>query len=158
MTQTFRPAFGFDFGDFYRRDGLARLDAAFVDFLKARDVALHDRLMAARAAPEEIAGKAESELILALAPILEDFVAELFGIVREMDALKRCQDTLAPLYSVKRLFVQRRAAKKFTPEQAAAFDGDFERNPLMLAVLDSGPSAYTHFRHERESPLLAGTI
>jgi len=30
---------------------------------------------------------------------------------------------LAPLYTVKRLFVQRRAAKKYGPEQAATFDG-----------------------------------
>ena len=32
-------------------------------------------------------------------------------------------DALAPLYSVKRLFVQRRAVKGVTPEQAAAIDG-----------------------------------
>ena len=36
----------------------------------------------------------------------------------------------APLYSVKRLFVQRRAAKKFNPEQAAAFDGPALRREL----------------------------
>jgi NADPH-dependent glutamate synthase beta subunit-like oxidoreductase/NAD(P)H-flavin reductase len=129
VTQTVL-GFGFDFGDLYRRDGLARLDAAFVAQLKARDGALHDRLMAARAEPEALAGKPESELIVALAPALEDFVGELFGIAPEIDALRHRSGELAPLYSVKRLFVQRRATKKITAEQAAALDGDALRAEL----------------------------
>ncbi len=36
----------------------------------------------------------------------------------------RRHDALAPLYTVKRLFVQRRAAKKYPPEQAATFNTD----------------------------------
>ena len=116
-------AFGLRFEDLYQRDGLVRLDAAFVDALKARDGDLHGRLMAARAAPEQVAGKAESELIVALAPVLEEFIGDLFGIAREVDALRSRHDALAPLYTVKRLFVQRRAAKKYGPSEAAGFDG-----------------------------------
>jgi NADPH-dependent glutamate synthase beta subunit-like oxidoreductase/NAD(P)H-flavin reductase len=121
---------GIEFSDLYPRGGLARLDAHFVSFLKARDASLHDRLMAARAQPEQTAGKTESELILALAPELENFIAELFGIERELDELRHRHHELAPLYSVKRLFVQRRAAKKVTPEQAAALDADALRSEL----------------------------
>ena len=47
-----------------------------------------------------------------------------------MSELKRRHDALAPLYGVKRLFVQRRAAKKYSPEQAAAFDGPALRREL----------------------------
>ena len=101
-----------------------RLDARFLAFLADRDPALHGRLMAARAAPDDIAGKLESELILALAPELEDFIGELFGVASEIADLRRCRDALAPLYTVKRLFVQRRAAKKYPPEQAATFNTD----------------------------------
>ena len=122
--------FGAEFSDLYSRSGLERLDADFVEFLKARDIALHGRLMAARAQPEDIAGKEESELILALAPMLEDFIVELFQIGHEADKLKHRHAELSPLYSVKRLFVQRRAAKKFSPEQAAAFDGGAMRKQL----------------------------
>src|SRR5262249_37663725 len=99
-------------------------DGQFVAFLKGRNVALHDRLMAARAALEPLAGKPESELIIELAPELEDFVAELFGIADQVGAFKSRHAALAPLYSVKRLFVQRRAAKKYSAVEAATFNAD----------------------------------
>ena len=124
MLASLLPAFGFHFPDFYDREGLVRLDACFLDFLAERDAALHGRLLAARAAPDGIAGKPESELILALAPELEDFLGELFGIAGELAEMRRRHDVLAPLYSVKRLFVQRRAAKKYPPDVAATFNTD----------------------------------
>ncbi len=80
MTERLALGFGLQFDDLYRRDGLVRLDGCFVDALKAQNVELHNRLMAARAAPDGVAGKDESDLIVALAPALEDFIAELFGI------------------------------------------------------------------------------
>jgi NADPH-dependent glutamate synthase beta subunit-like oxidoreductase/NAD(P)H-flavin reductase len=130
MTERLALGFGLQFDDLYRRDGLVRLDGCFVDALKAQNVELHNRLMAARAAPDGVAGKDESDLIVALAPALEDFIAELFGIAAQMRELKRRHDALAPLYGVKRLFVQRRAAKKYSPEQAVAFDGPALRREL----------------------------
>ena len=124
---------GFDlrFEDLYHCEGLARLDRRFVDFLAMRNPDLHVRLLAARAAPDATADKAESDLIVELAPELEDFLGELFGIAAELDALAARHRTLDPLYSVKRLFVQRRAAKKHGPEQAAVFDG-----PALAAALE----------------------
>jgi NADPH-dependent glutamate synthase beta subunit-like oxidoreductase/NAD(P)H-flavin reductase len=130
MTERLALGFGLRFDDLYRRDGLVRLDGCFVDALKAQNVELHNRLMAARAAPDGVAGKDESDLIVALSPALEDFIAELFGIAAQMSELKRRHDALAPLYGVKRLFVQRRAAKKYPPEQAATFDGPALRREL----------------------------
>ncbi len=130
MTEAPALGFGLRFEDLYRREGLARVDGAFVDVLKMRTTDLHNRLMAARAQPDQVAGKAESELIVALAPALDEFIGELFGIAREIDDLKRAHDRLAPLYSVKRLFVQRRAAKKFSPEQATSLDGPALRREL----------------------------
>src|SRR6266545_2642527 len=123
---------GFDlrFEDLYRREGLVRLDGCFVDFLKRRNTELHNRLMAARAAPEQIASKAYSDLIVELAVELEDFIACLFPITREVEALRACHTALAPLYTVKRQFVQRRAAKKYGPDQAAMFDGQALREQL----------------------------
>jgi NADPH-dependent glutamate synthase beta subunit-like oxidoreductase/NAD(P)H-flavin reductase len=116
-------AHGLAFEDLYRRDGLARLDRHFLEFLGTADAALRDRLTAARAAPDALAPKDESALILALAPHLERFVAQLFGIADEALALARRHDESAPIYSVKRQFVQRRAATKIKPEEAGALDG-----------------------------------
>src|SRR5260221_8065481 len=114
--------FGLGFEDLYHRDGLVRLDAAFVDHLKGGDVALHNRLMAGRTDPDAVADKDESQLIIDLAPHLEDFVAKLFGIGPAVAALRARHDRLAPLYTVKRLFVQRRAAKAHKADEAAGFD------------------------------------
>ena len=130
MTEDLTLGFDLRFEDLYSRDGLVRLDRCFVDVLKVRDADLYNRLMAARAAPDQVAGKAESDLIVELAPALEDFIAELFGIASEARVLEARHQALAPLYTVKRLFVQRRAAKKYSPEQAAAFDGQALRAEL----------------------------
>ena len=111
------------FEDLYRRDGLIRLDAAFVRHVSEADIELHNRLMAARRAPAGLDRAAEAELLLDLAPHLEDFIGTLFGIGAEIRDLQARHDALAPLYSVKRLFVQRRAVKGVTPEAAAALDG-----------------------------------
>jgi hypothetical protein len=63
-------SFGLDFADLHQREGLARLDAQFLHFIAASDPALREALLAARAAPEALAPKAESELLIALAPQL----------------------------------------------------------------------------------------
>src|SRR5438477_11782199 len=114
---------GLTFADLYQRDGLIRLDRAFVAHLAAADVTLHDRLMAARAAPEGLDRKGESDLLVDLAPHLEDFIGELFGIAAEVRALQAEHDRLAPLYSAKRLFVQRRAVKEIKEADAAQLNG-----------------------------------
>ncbi|HET7365427.1 MAG TPA: hypothetical protein VFJ70_17805, partial [Burkholderiales bacterium] len=58
--------FGISFADLYERDGLIKLDAAFLAFLGEGDRAAADRLSAARANPP--AGLAESQLLIARAP------------------------------------------------------------------------------------------
>jgi NADPH-dependent glutamate synthase beta subunit-like oxidoreductase/NAD(P)H-flavin reductase len=118
-----RLAYGFEFPDLYHREGLVRLDARFGEFLAAADPALAERLRAARERAGDLAARDESALILALAPHLERFLAQLFGIAEELLALTRRHDEAAPIHSVKRQFVQRRAASKIKPDDAAAFDG-----------------------------------
>ena len=104
------------FEDLYSRAGLLKLDAAFLDYVAEGDAALAGRLRAARRDPP--ARKDESELLVALAPQLEDFLAQLFGIEAEAQALAARHHELAPLWSVKRLFVQRRALHKVKTEDA----------------------------------------
>ena len=115
--------FGLGFNDLYDHAGLARLDLAFLEHLSAADPDLATRLLAARAAPDALEARVESVLLTDLAPHLEDLIATLFGIGAELAELAARHGALATLYTCKRLFVQRRAAKAFKPEQAAAFDG-----------------------------------
>jgi NADPH-dependent glutamate synthase beta subunit-like oxidoreductase/NAD(P)H-flavin reductase len=114
---TLQLRFGLAFEDLYAREGLLRLDGAFLQFLAEADRGLRARLDAARAAPPT--GKGESELLIALSPHVEDFLVRLFGIESEAQALAARHHELAPLYAVKRLFVQRRALHKVKPEDAA---------------------------------------
>ncbi len=124
MIETLQLADGFAFTDLYARDGLVRLDGRFCSHLKDTDAALFNRLMAARAEPDKLEAKDESQLVIDLAPHLEDFTSDLFGIRDEARALAARHDALAPLYEVKRLFVQRRAVKEIKPEDAASLDGE----------------------------------
>jgi hypothetical protein len=112
--------FGIHFNDLYERAGLARVDAAFRGFLAEADAALAERLSSARTRPPQ--AKEESDLLIALAPHVEDFLARLFGIEAEARALAARHNELAPLYSVKRLFVQRRALHKVKPDEVAKVD------------------------------------
>ncbi|MGE3784923.1 MAG: FAD-dependent oxidoreductase, partial [Alphaproteobacteria bacterium] len=130
---------GLAFSDLYEREGLIRLDRAFVAHLAAGDAALHDRLMAARADPDSLDRKAESDLLVDLAPEVEDFIGELFGIAPEIRDLQARHNELAPLYTVKRLFVQRRAVKEIKEADAAHLNG--VRLGDELATLIGGPSA-----------------
>ena len=90
------------------------------------------RLGAARENAASLEGKASSELIIALAPYLDDFIGELFGISSELRELQAKHHELAPLYSVKRRFVQRKALTGQTPEKAMAIDG-----PKVAAELEA---------------------
>lgn len=116
-------AHGLSFQDLYARDGLARLDAAFVAWLQGVNVEAHARLMAARAASDALPAKEESNLLIDLARPFEDFVAALFGVSDEASALRARHVALAPLYDCKRLFVQRYVTRAIKPDVAATLDG-----------------------------------
>ncbi len=124
--------FGLLFDDLYTREGLARLDAIFLDQLKSTDASLRARLLQARSDPSSIPGKDASALIIELAPHVEDFLGELFAITPEIEALGARHNALAPLLAFKRKFIQKRAISGVTKDQAAAIDG-----PALACDLES---------------------
>ena len=121
---------GFTFEDLATRDGLLRLDRAFVERLAAGDAALHVRLLAARADPDALSAIEEGELIVALGPALDEFVADLFGIVAETATLAAETRALDPVHACKRLFIQRQAVKKYP--DPSGFDG-----PALRAAIEA---------------------
>src|SRR6202142_1366732 len=116
-------AFGFTFQDLYSRDGLTRLDAAFCHSLGSADTALRQHLIEARKLPEALSRRQQSELMIAIAPHLEDFIGELFGITGEVRALQARHEALAPIYTLKRKFIQKKAMSGVPPEKPAAING-----------------------------------
>lgn len=111
-------AFNIDFPELYTREGLLKLDAAFLTELKRADLEIHDKLLESRTSLEE-----SSDFLMSLAPYVEDFIGELFGVTPFIRVLAAQHNELAPLYACKRLFVQRRAIKAYNAEQTKEFDG-----------------------------------
>jgi NADPH-dependent glutamate synthase beta subunit-like oxidoreductase/NAD(P)H-flavin reductase len=136
MSQQLSLAHGITFTDLYSVEGAARIDARFLEHLLATDAPLAARLAAARSAPSSLDRKAESELLIAVAPHVEDFLAALFGIVDDVQALQARHHELAPLFAVKRQFVQRKAMNAHKADEAAAFDG-----PALRATLEAAMGA-----------------
>jgi len=134
MSPSLSLADGLTFADLYSLDGARRIDALFVGHLQASDSALAERFASGRAAPDALDRKAESELLIAVAPHVEDFVAHLFGIAPEVQALEARHHELAPLFAVKRQFVQRKAMNTYKADVAAAFDGPALRDALESAM------------------------
>jgi NADPH-dependent glutamate synthase beta subunit-like oxidoreductase/NAD(P)H-flavin reductase len=130
--------------ELYSTSGMKNLDARFLETL---DAELKSRLLAARATPP--AGKPESELILALAPYVEIFIAKTFGIEQELAESARAQEKLAPVFKCKRLFVQRRAAKAFKAEEVRTW----REEDLGFRIQDSGEEFEIAFS-EATLPLL----
>ncbi|HEV7929701.1 MAG TPA: FAD-dependent oxidoreductase, partial [Nitrosospira sp.] len=125
VTNLIPPALGFgmDFADLYRREGLVKLDQAFLEFLREGEEGLRLRLDHARAQPDSLDRKEEAALLIEIGPWMEDFIAKLFGIAKEVGILAARHHELAPLYSCKRQFVQRRAMNKVSEAEVAQVDG-----------------------------------
>ena len=121
-TETSTFAYGFSIADLYERDGLRRLDEIFLKELGTADPSLLQELVQARARAADISRHGASDLAIRVAPKLESFIANLFGVDRELQLLQQRHSELELLFRVKREFVQRQAAKKTKPQEAAQLD------------------------------------
>ena len=156
--------FGLTFEDLYQRDGLLKVDVAFLEELREAAPGLHERLIEARRTPPAAHTKSGSELMLALAPYLDDFIGRLFGIEKELLELQTRHSELAPLYAVKRRFVQRRAITGYTPERAAEIDGlavaaeleTLMQEPLTELGFARHVARWLEAEKEHEGPLYLG--
>ena len=138
---------GVAFADLYLAAGASKVDLLFIAHLEAADAALASRLATARADPDALARKDESSLLIALGPHVEDFLGSLFGIEGEVATLEAKHHELAPLYAVKRQFVQRKAMNTYKADAVAAFDGIALRRELEHAL---GGSYRARLRRSRD--------
>lgn len=122
--------FGMDFENLYSRTGLLKLDQAFLNFLQESDPDLFVRFGHARSHKDGLDAQEESNLLIEIAPWLDDFISKLFCIETEVQVLSTRHHELAPLYSCKRQFVQRRAMNKVSDEEISAVDGIALRKQL----------------------------
>ena len=108
----------------YSREGLLRLDAYFLHWLDAQDPRLAEQLVSARTgALATVERKAESELWLALAPRVDEFLSGIFAIDAYTARLRGRQRELDVVFEARRKFVQRYALKRAKPEDVAKTNG-----------------------------------
>ncbi|WP_374693390.1 FAD-dependent oxidoreductase [Acidithiobacillus sp. AMEEHan] len=110
----------FAFSNYLQAETTQALDAAFLDALRQRDANLAQRLLDHRAGRTAQDGQERSELLLALAPHLENFLVEFFAIADANQALQskiRDQDVVMDF---KKQFVLRRG-RRFRGEFSASF-------------------------------------
>lgn len=117
MTQQFALAFNLSFTDLYTHGGLVKLDQAFQYHLNIIDPELCQTYLEARTQGQE-----NSDLLLQLAPHVEDFIGQLFNIGDDIKILQNKHHQLAFISQVKRLFVQRLAIRKYSPDVATTFN------------------------------------
>lgn len=100
----------FHFSELFTTDGLARLDASFLKFLKGADKVLQAKLLHYREGaflkPEEI-----SELIIRCGSILEAFIADLFSIEEAVGRLQAMTLKENPIFAFKKFYVLRQARR-----------------------------------------------
>lgn len=105
--------FGLTFADLHDLDGLKKLDKIFQNFLAEHGIIMPNQR------EELIAGRDYSEFLINIAPIFDDFLAELFNIKQEVTNLRLKHHEFDIIYECKRKFVQRIAVKKY-PESKLA--------------------------------------
>src|SRR5260221_2370031 len=147
---------GFRYSDLHDAHRLAELTRAFDDFLRAADADLFARYQAHRTAP--LRGPAESELLLEVGSQLSRFLGQLFGVEKEQARLREAAGRDAPLFRVKRDFVQRRVFKKGRKDLPQATDFaalDARVRPLLGAAAPRDPRA-SAAAHDSELLLARG--
>jgi NADPH-dependent glutamate synthase beta subunit-like oxidoreductase/NAD(P)H-flavin reductase len=102
---------GFTFLELFQVEGLQRLDVRFLDYLGTRDSALPQRLLDYRQAASPLSPLETSELLLAVAPYLEDFIAWLFAIEQPLAASRTATLSHNIVFNFKKDFVARRARR-----------------------------------------------
>jgi NADPH-dependent glutamate synthase beta subunit-like oxidoreductase/NAD(P)H-flavin reductase len=120
-TPLLQLAFGLQFADLYRAAGLHRLDDAFLQWLEPQHPELKQQLVQYRQG-QALAAPAMSQWLIDLAPLIEGFLVELFGIQAAHQALVKAHQDQELIFTVKRKFVQRQALRSISADEALQFN------------------------------------
>jgi NADPH-dependent glutamate synthase beta subunit-like oxidoreductase/NAD(P)H-flavin reductase len=103
---------GFTYPELLTAQGLDRLDQAFLTALKTENPRLHDQLLAYRDGSSNLVPIETSELLIACAKYLEEFLADLFQIEEPLAISQAQTISNNPISVFKKYFVLRRAKKE----------------------------------------------
>ncbi|XVN42206.1 MAG: FAD-dependent oxidoreductase [Candidatus Rickettsia vulgarisii] len=106
-------AFNLNFTDLNKLEGLKKLDQVFLKFLQDHNHSLYENLLLLQSNFDQINQDLYSNFLLEISPILDDFIARLFNIEKEVSKLRQNHKDFDVIYECKRKFVQRFAIKKY---------------------------------------------
>jgi NADPH-dependent glutamate synthase beta subunit-like oxidoreductase/NAD(P)H-flavin reductase len=99
------PSFNLTFQDLYNLEGLKKINFLFENFLKKQNIKLAENFFNLT--------KFDSEVLIEVSIILEEFLSQLFLIKEQNESLKFRHQALKKIYQVRREFIQRHVLKKF---------------------------------------------
>lgn len=111
LENPINSVFKIAFADLYNRGGLEKTSNYFLEFLNDSNANLYGQYLTARINPAALSPKEQSELLIEVGKVLEDFLMLFFDIKLANLNLQNEHSKLANIYIAKRLFVQRRVAK-----------------------------------------------
>lgn len=101
---------GFTFAELFHAEGLERLDQTFLAYLNQKNAAMLRQLQAYR--QQNKPGIEQSEMLIACARVLEDFLTDLFGIEDAVSISQTLTTSYNPIAVFKKYFVLKRAKKE----------------------------------------------
>jgi len=102
---------GFTFAELQTDSGLVRLDEQFVAWLATNAPELHRQLLDYRAGTLELPAPQLSDFLLALAPRIESYISDLYGIGEAVAELRADTQRELTVFRFRKQFVQRRARR-----------------------------------------------
>lgn len=105
---------GYQFAELFQPQHLQRLDQDFLQYLSSNNPRLHESLLAWRHQTQVFSPIEISELLLACAPVLEQFITALFGIETALEISKLTTLSNDPIFVFKKWFVLREARRILT--------------------------------------------
>ncbi|HVY53639.1 MAG TPA: FAD-dependent oxidoreductase, partial [Gammaproteobacteria bacterium] len=127
----------FSHADLFHAEGLKKLDRVFNAYFTEKNHELYTKLIAYREETQVFNSIESSELLIACAPILEEFLLELFNIKEDVDFLKTKTISQNPVATFKKHFVLRRVKKQL--HQAATFPPFAELDTWLNQELENTP-------------------
>jgi len=109
---------GFTYESLFKAETLNKLDQHFLTHLHQHNPALHTDLLSYRNAAQTLTPIQKSEFLIACAKVLEEFIADLFGIHQALQTAEQQFRQHDPIFAFKKWFVLRRARRRLSKKEA----------------------------------------
>ncbi len=136
------------FATFFQADTLNTLDQQFLTHLHHQNPSLHTKLLAYRFGTQTVTPIQISELLLVCAPVLEEFMADLFGIHEALEASRQQTRQHDPIFEFKKWFVLRRARRRLMKTES--LESFAELDAWLAQALDIHQLSQPYDKADRE--------